>query len=268
MATASKKSFKPLMVKDIAKEKIFNLNDQLGQARHDYEDMKKNREETKKQLESKFLEIHKRLDNLKQNMKIEATRIKNSLKAFSSKFENQMNDLRNRFRAVKQRQSDAVRKRLNKNQNSIAELTKLIKEEREERMKEANDKFLPLEEKARDIVSFQEKEMEIEKSHNKKILRSLDDNAFDLNEKLDHEADIRKTEITILKEEYKQNLADKDDQYCDLKTELTDGLKVIKEVIKKEMDKRFDHQDGIIDSLSNFLKTFQDTLHVIEKEGS
>ena len=35
------------------------------------------------------------------------------------------------------------------------------------------------------------------------------------------------------------------------------------EGIQKEMDNRFEHQDKIVDNLSNVVKTFQDTLKVI-----
>ena len=37
--------------------------------------------------------------------------------------------------------------------------------------------------------------------------------------------------------------------------------------LQSEIDNRFDHQDKILDNLSNVVKTFQDTLKVIGKEG-
>lgn len=40
----------------------------------------------------------------------------------------------------------------------------------------------------------------------------------------------------------------------------------LKEDIEAEMSSRFTHQDEIIDNLSNFIKTFQDTLKVVGKQ--
>ena len=37
----------------------------------------------------------------------------------------------------------------------------------------------------------------------------------------------------------------------------------LREQLELEMDERFDHQDEIIDNLSNTIKTFQDTMKIV-----
>ena len=43
-------------------------------------------------------------------------------------------------------------------------------------------------------------------------------------------------------------------------------VKLVKDEIYGEMDNRFNHQNEIVDNISNFLKTFQDTLKVVGKD--
>lgn len=52
----TKKTFKPLSNEN---EKINLFSDQVGQMRNDFEDMKRTREEAKKQLEAKFQDVYR-----------------------------------------------------------------------------------------------------------------------------------------------------------------------------------------------------------------
>lgn len=52
----TQKVYKPLP-KD--NEKLNLLEQQMGDLKNDFEDMKRNREEAKKQLEAKFLDVHR-----------------------------------------------------------------------------------------------------------------------------------------------------------------------------------------------------------------
>jgi hypothetical protein len=42
-----------------------------------------------------------------------------------------------------------------------------------------------------------------------------------------------------------------------------DEFKRLREQLELEMDERFDHQDEILDNLSNTIKTFQDTMKIV-----
>ena len=48
---------------------------------------------------------------------------------------------------------------------------------------------------------------------------------------------------------------------------MQNDLKVLKDEIYYEMNNRFDHQNQIVDNISNFLKTFQDTLKIVGKDA-
>ena len=69
------------------------------------------------------------------------------------------------------------------------------------------------------------------------------------------------------REEFNKELATHDKYFTDFQNKMSNDLKVLKDEIYYEMNNRFDHQNEIIDNISNFLKTFQDTLKVIGKDA-
>ena len=75
-------------------QKLKGLDGQMGEMRNDFEDMKRTREEARKQLEAKFQDIYKKLAALKEALETEAKRVNNSLKAFESKFLCLLNELK------------------------------------------------------------------------------------------------------------------------------------------------------------------------------
>ena len=75
-------------------QKLKGLDGQMGEMKNDFEDMKRTREEARKQLEAKFQDIYKKLAALKEALETEAKRVNNSLKAFESKFICLLNELK------------------------------------------------------------------------------------------------------------------------------------------------------------------------------
>ena len=63
----------------------------------DFEDMKRTREEAKKQLEARFRDVYRRIQATKDFVVSEGKRINDTLKAFKSKFENQLQQLDDKF---------------------------------------------------------------------------------------------------------------------------------------------------------------------------
>ena len=58
----------------------------------------------------------------------------------------------------------------------------------------------------------------------------------------------------------------RDKSIADTQNKSDNDLKVLKDEIYMEMENRFAHQNQIIDNISNFLKTFQDTLKIMGKD--
>ena len=73
--------------------------------------------------------------------------------------------------------------------------------------------------------------------------------------------------MTIMKEEVKKELEQRDKYFSDYQNKMQNDLKVLKDEIYYEMNNRFDHQNQIVDNISNFLKTFQDTLKIVGKDA-
>ena len=103
--------------------------------------------------------------------------------------------------------------------------------------------------------------------HEKDIYRTISDEVFTMNEKLDREKSDRNTKISIFKEETLNNFKSRDKLFGDFQTSINNQFKILKDEIYMEMDNRFSHQNEIIDNISNFLKTFQDTLKIVGKDA-
>ena len=77
------------MLKVKAKEnvKLKGLQSQILDMHGDFEDMKRTREQAKKHLEEKFVEVQKKMVVMKENIEEEAKRVKEALKVFEIKYD-------------------------------------------------------------------------------------------------------------------------------------------------------------------------------------
>jgi len=61
-------------------------------------------------------------------------------------------------------------------------------------------------------------------------------------------------------------LKNRDELFKDFQNKLNARILAMKDEIYLEMNNRFKHQNEIVDNISKFLKTFQDTLKVVGKD--
>jgi len=100
-------------------EKLKGLSSQLVDMHNDYEDMKRNREEAKKQLEARFQDIYRKIQNMKEMIEMEEKRVNESLKAFQSKFDHQLKDLKTNVYKDINEEKNFVRKKLEENEKRM-----------------------------------------------------------------------------------------------------------------------------------------------------
>ena len=120
-------------------QKLKGLDGQMGEMRNDFEDMKRTREEARKQLEAKFQDIYKKLAALKEALETEAKRVNNSLKAFESKFLCLLNELKEELKKDIAEEKKFVRDKFAEHEKHMEEIEKKLEQEREERLKQNED---------------------------------------------------------------------------------------------------------------------------------
>jgi len=81
----------------VTDDMLNNLNKQILVMYEDFEDMKRARDDARKQLEARFLDIHKKLQYMHEALNSEGRRVNDSIKAFSSKFDFLLNELEVNF---------------------------------------------------------------------------------------------------------------------------------------------------------------------------
>lgn len=247
-------------------EKIDKLKVQNAETYQDYLFFLSTREEAKKQLEAKFLDIYKKIEKLKEAMNSEALRVNDCLKAFQTKFEFLINDLKDSVLKEINAEKEFVRSKLLDQDKEMSRLEKMIIEEREERQRQNDEMLKPIKAQLLKLEEDQETEKHERIQSNKDTMRYIDDNVFELNENIEKEKNDRSIKMNIMKEELNEELKARDHSFAEFQKSIANDLKIVKDEILGEMDNRFNHQNEIIDNISNFMKTFQETLKVLGKD--
>lgn len=247
-------------------EKLKGLQGQLGDMHNDFEDMKRTREEAKKQLEAKFQDIYKKIQSMKEAIDVEARRVNDCIKAFQTKFEFMLNELKDTVYKDIGEEKAFVRQQFANQEKRMDQLENMIHQEREERLKQTDEQLNPIRTHLANLQKDYDNERAERLQHEKEIYRNISDNVFDLNEKLNREKDERNTKFAQMKEEFIKDLKQRDKFFSDYQNKMENEIRMLKSEIYNEMDNRFAHQNEIVDNISNFLKTFQDTLKVVGKD--
>ena len=247
-------------------QKLNGLQGKIGEMHNDFEDMKRTREEARKQLEAKFQDIYKKIAALKEALDTEAKRVNNALKAFESKFIALLTELKEQVNKNIEEEKKFVRDKFDSHEKRMNDLEQMIKEEREERLKQSDEMLIPLI-KRLDALEEGAKQEKVDRLEGEKeIIRNINDNVYEINERIKRETEERGIKEKIMNENMMKEFEKRDKYFADFQNQSKDDLKVLKDEIYFEMENRFAHQNRIIDNISNFLKTFQDTLKIMGKE--
>jgi len=90
---------------------------------------------------------------------------------------------------------------------------------------------------------------------------------YKLNEKLDAEATERRDQSKRIFDTLKYELKQQEQLTHDFHAKAIEEFHHVVNNIENEMNNRFDHQDKLVDNLSQMVKTFQNTLKVIGNEA-
>ena len=248
------------------REKLSLLHTQMEEMSNDFQDMQRAREESRKQLEAKFQDVYRKIQSTKDLVTAEGKRVNDMLMAFQSKFEFQLKELRDY--ADQQMEAERTSRVEAEARASVRmdDLGRLIEEEKQERLKQTDDMLRAIREK----LEFLERAYETEKTtrvqREKEILAKLDEEAFNLSERMTQERIDRSLKITQLHDQMYQDIKAQNKTLEKFQQNTYTGLSDMRQGVLDELHSRLDHQDEIIDNLSNFLRTFQDTMKLLGKD--
>ena len=183
-----------MLKKEIEKnEKLGGLQNQIGAMHDDFEDMKRNREEARKQLEAKFADIHKKINGLKQDLETAKKSFIDSLSAYDSKFTCLINELKENVYKDLNEHKKYVQDTFDAHTARMDKLEKAIEDEKNERLQQTKEMLEPLRQAIADLDSRQKKEEEERKSGEEEIIRNINDNVDKLEQMLNREKTNRET---------------------------------------------------------------------------
>jgi len=108
-----------------------------------------------------------------------------------------------------------------------------------------------------------EKSTRIERE--KEILQKMADEVYKLMQTMEKEKTERVFKLGEMRDEFWDEMKKQTKFVEGFQKKSMEEFTSMKSDIEAEMASRFTHQDEIIDNLSNFIKTFQDTLKVVGK---
>jgi len=258
------KIFKPLATDN---EKLGALGKQMNQMSDDFEEMKRAKDEARKQLEARFQDIHRKLDNTKEFIISEGKRINHTLLAFQSKFENELTIMSDRFQNQHDTLVVSIDQRFKETHERSNVLEEMINQEREERLRQTDEQLRPIRAKLLELEAAQELEKNTRIQKEKEILQKLSDEVYKLNEKLDAEATERRDQSKRIFDTLKYELKQQEQLTHDFHAKAIEEFHHVVNNVENEMNNRFNHQDKIVDNLSTMVRTFQNTLKVIGSEA-
>ncbi|KAM3138867.1 hypothetical protein pb186bvf_009070 [Paramecium bursaria] len=246
-------------------EKLGLLEKQMQDLYNDYEDMKRNREEARKQLEAKFLDVHRKIQLTKDFISSEGERINNTLLAYDSKFTQQLSQTNNRLQVQHDNYAKQTDDRIINANKYLDDLTQKLEEERQERLRQSDENLREIRKQLTILFEHYETEKNTRVEREKEILQKLSDEAYHLNEKLSQEKTERIIQNKELRDYTDQEVQRQQKNNQDFHTKTIDEFKHVGYNLEKEMNQRFSQQSQIIDNLSSVIKTIQDTLKIIGK---
>ena len=97
----------------------------------------------------------------------------------------------------------------------------------------------------------------------KDIMQEVDDAKYKLGKKIDQERTDKSLKLGAFKDDTNHQLKKQHKYIEEFQREAMAEFMRLREHLEHEMDERFDQQDEILDSLSQSIKTFQDTMKIV-----
>lgn len=248
------------------REKLTLLKGQMDDMSGDYETMRKAREEAKRQLDAKFQDVYSKIQSTRDYVTNQGKQINDQLKTFQRHFQDELKNLKDFTQKTFDDERNARELANKQSHDRMDFLEKSLETEKLERIQQTEDMLNPI----RKGLDGLEKGFEIEKNirieREREILDTLDEEVRTMNERMDAERQDRINKIQGLRDLLYTDINIQNNHIEKFKQDSMNALTDMKDGVKTEMRSRLDHQDHLLDSLSGFIKTFQNTLKLIGKD--
>ena len=247
-------------------DKLKSLQSQIIEMHADYEDMKKTRAEAKKQMEAKFSDIGNKMTNTEEIIKEEDKRVSEKLEEFKKTVDNRMNDLKTNIYTDFKIEQDFVRSTFSDHDTKLDLLEKMIKEEREERLRHTEEQLNPIRNQLKNLQFQYESGKSERLKHEKDIYKEIKNEVKNMNSTMEIEKNDRNEKLQILNDDRNKEMNLRDSLFEDYDKKENIRLKKEKNEVFEEMDNRFKQQNEVVDDISKFITVFQGTLKIVGKD--
>jgi len=246
--------------------KLTGLRGQMQDMSQDFEEMKKAREEAKRQLDARFKDVYDKIQDNKDYTIAEGKRVNETLKAFQQTFENSLTNLKNDLEKQLKDEGDYARDELRLATERMDKLEQMITQEREDRIRQTDENLNPIRNHLKSLQTFYEEEKSTRVKREQEIMQSLNTESKKLHNMVDNEREERKDKLTELKGTLDKDIGSQTSYAENFQKNATEEFGKMKSDLENEMSNRFSHQDEIVEDFSKFVRTFQNTLKIVGKD--
>ncbi|CAD7927671.1 unnamed protein product [Amoebophrya sp. A120] len=232
-----------------------------------FEEANKAREEQRRVMDELHQDLLVRIQNVRDYMAQEVARLEATLASFQSKFEHELRTMREELMTKLNTKITAVRAQIAKLNQRIDEINSKLMQEIEDRKAHVQEVLVPIQKDVAQLVVQLDEEVKARHTKEAETRKNLQD-AVDLLEKnLDTEKFNREQQymdFKVLTEYERERILKR--QYV-IEYQMKKALDVLDIKIQEETSDRLDKQDGVVNTMTRFVRSFQENIREEARMG-
>lgn len=250
-----------------ANAKLMKLAQEVERMSEVFEEANRARAEERQLRDDMHQDLLRRIKLVQEYMKEETKKLSELMKNFTSKFETELQNVKDEQMTKLNTKVSVVNQNLGKLEAWSRDLDTAIEQERQDRLRETEAVMAPIRKKVARLEEDLVREQKIRQGREEDLMRDLTEATDSLNNTLDVDKFNREQYFRDLKSvaEVERQGLEKRQELVREETDL--GLEKRRDGLTKEIDNRIVNQDSIVDTVTLFVRRFQENITEEAKMG-
>lgn len=247
--------------------KLLKLAQEVERMSEVFEEANRARAEERQLREDMHNDLLRRIQLVRDYMGTETKRLSELMKDFTSKFEKDLQDVKDELMTKLNTKISVANQSLSRLENWSSELDRAIEQERQDRLRETEAVMAPIRKKVARVEEDLVLEQKIRQVRSEELMKDLIEATDSLNNTLDVDKFNREQyfkDLVLVTEDERKSL---EKRQIVTREETSQGMDKRREALNQETQNRIENQDGIVDNVTLFIKRFQENITEEGKMG-
>lgn len=247
--------------------KLLKLAQEVERMSEVFEEANRARAEERQLREDMHNDLLRRIQLVRDYMGTETKRLSELMKDFTSKFEKDLQDVKDELMTKLNTKISVANQSLSRLENWSSELDRAIEQERQDRLRETEAVMAPIRKKVARVEEDLVLEQKIRQVRSEELMKDLIEATDSLNNTLDVDKFNREQyfkDLVLVTEDERKSL---EKRQIVTREETSQGMDKRREALNQETENRIENQDGIVDNVTLFIKRFQENITEEGKMG-